>query len=138
TADIATISASLEPLYPADRRNGSVSIASLKDQIVRPVRPLLLTLFGAVMLLLTMTCGNVAILLLARGTARERDAAIRIALGSGGRRLIQQRLTESALLACLGGAGGVIVAIVAGRMITTLVPPARLPRMTEIRRDGNA
>jgi putative ABC transport system permease protein len=137
TANIATINASLETLYPTDRRNKNVSIVSLKNKIVRPVRPLLLTLFGAVMLLLTIACGNVAILLLARGTARERDAAIRIALGSGRRRLIQQRLAESVLLACLGGAGGVIVAIVAVRMLTTLVPPASLPRMTEIGVDGS-
>lgn len=99
-----------------------ISIVPLKEVMVSNVRSLLLILLGGVTLVVLIACANVASMLLARGTTRQREIAIRRALGAGRRRLILQMLTESLLLACLGGGLGVMIASWSRGTIATLMP----------------
>jgi predicted permease len=109
----------------------------LRDAVVGQVRPALLVLFGAVSLVLLIAVVNVANLLLARSTVREREMALRLSLGASRRRLLRQLLTESALLALLGGSLGVAIAAVAMRLLPSL-GAADLPRFQEVSLDYNA
>lgn len=106
----------------------------LQDDITRGVKPALLAVFGAVVLLLLIACVNVTNLVLARGAQRQGEMAIRAALGSARSRLIRQAVTESLLLALLGGAMGMIVAQ-AGIRLLVAISPAGLPRVGAIRLD---
>jgi hypothetical protein len=99
-------------------------------------RRALLLLFGAVGLLLLMACASVANLVLTRGVSRERELAIRTSIGAGPWRLFRQLLTESLLLACLGGAAGALLAIGLVRLVRTLGP--ELPRLEQASVDGRA
>jgi putative ABC transport system permease protein len=110
-------------------------VASLKDEVARGVRPALLALIGAVLLVLLMACVNVTNLLLARGAQRRGEFSMRAALGAGRWRLTRQLLTESLLLAALGGALGMFVAEAGVRALVALSPPG-LPRVGAIRLDG--
>jgi predicted permease len=110
-------------------------VNSLQDDVTGAVKPALLAVLGAVMLLLTIACVNVANLLLARGAQRRGEFAVRAALGAGRTRVIRQLLTESLLLAVLGGALGMVVAEFGVRTLATLSPPG-LPRVGAIRVDG--
>ncbi len=98
----------LEELYPDDNLGRGALVRSLQDEVVGDSRPALLLLFGAVGLLLLMACASVANLILTRGLGRERELAIRTSLGAGPLRLFRQLLTESVLLAALGGAAGAL------------------------------
>jgi predicted permease len=99
-----------------------ISIVPLKEVMVSNVRRLLLILLGGVALVVLIACANVASMLLARGTTRQREIAIRRALGAGKRRLIFQMLTESLVLASLGGGLGVLIAAWSRGIILTLIP----------------
>ena len=114
--------------------NGFV-VNSLQDDIAAGVKPALLALVGAVILVLMIACVNVTNLLLARGAQRRGEFAMRAALGADRTRLIRQLLTESLLLALLGGAFGLLVAQFSIRALVILSPP-ELPRIEAIRLDG--
>jgi putative ABC transport system permease protein len=114
-----------------------VILNSLQDDVTRGVKPALLAVLGAVLLLLIIACVNVTNLLLARGAQRRGEFAVRAALGAGRIRMIRQLLTESLLLAVLGGSLGMVVAESGVRALVLLSPPG-LPRMAAIGIDGTA
>ena len=110
-------------------------VSPLQDDVTRGVKPALLAVLGAVMLVLAIACVNVTNLLLARGAQRRGEFAMRAALGAGRTRMIRQLLTESLLLAILGGALGMAVAEIGVRAFVALSPPG-LPRAGAIAVDG--
>src|SRR5262252_1305313 len=132
-ADMNTIAGRLEQQY--DFMSGyGVNLVPIHDQVVGSVRPALLVLLGAVALVLLIACANVANLLLVRGAAREREIAVRAALGAARGRLVRQMLTESIVLATAGGVAGLLIAVLGLRVLLTLAP-VDIPRLDQIRVD---
>jgi putative ABC transport system permease protein len=123
------------PRVPWADLSGGVPLTSLRDEVTAAVRPALLAVVAAVLLLLAITVVNVTNLLLARGARRHSEFAMRAALGAGRGRLIRQLLTECLLLAALGGVLGLVVAETGVRALVAL-SPAGLPRLGAIRVDG--
>ena len=115
-------------------KNGFI-IDSLQREVTRGIKPALLAVIGAVLLLLTIACVNVANLLLARGIQRQGEFAVRSALGAARMRLVRQLLTESLLVAILGGALGIVLAQLGIRALIALSSPD-LPRVGAIAVDG--
>ena len=112
-------------------------VSSLQDDVTRGVKPALVAVIGAVLLLLAIACVNVTNLLLARGAQRRGELTMRAALGAGRLRIIRQLLTESVLLAFIGGAVGLLFANLGIELLVALSPP-ELPRRSAIRLDTNA
>ena len=120
-AEMNTISSRLEQLYPADDRGWGALVVPLHKDLVSDVRPALLVLLGAVAFVLLIACANVANLALARTFSRQKEIAIRTALGASSRRVARQILTESVLLALLGGGLGLALAPFAQRFILSFL-----------------
>jgi predicted permease len=114
---------------------GGVLVRSLQDEVTGDAKPALFAIMGAALLLLTIACVNVTNLLLARSAQRRGELAMRMALGAGRRRLLRQLLTESVVLAVVGGLGGLVVAAAGVRALIALSPPG-LPRAEAISVDG--
>jgi predicted permease len=126
-ADLAIIGQHLQKQYPDVDSGTSTKLVPLQEQIVGDVRKVLLILLGAVAFVLLIACANVANLQLARASARHKEISIRVALGAGRRRVIGQMLTESLLLAVLGGTLGAGLAWLGLRALANLAPTV-LPR----------
>jgi len=133
-ADLTAIAAQLREQYP-NSAFAVVTVDSLKGSIVGTSQRALLVLFGAVLFVLLIASVNLASLLLARGTARERELAVRAALGASRGRIVRQLLTESLLLASIGGALGLLLAVWGVQVIDRLAP-SDLPRLEEVSVDG--
>ncbi|MFN2566664.1 MAG: ADOP family duplicated permease [Gemmatimonadaceae bacterium] len=125
-ADLATISAALQRQFPGENRGWSAQIVPLRDDLVGGLRQALLVFAGAVGIVLLIACANVASLMLARGATRQREVAIRAAVGAGRGRLVRQVLTESLVLAGIGGALGVALSYL-GVKLLRLAFPENLP-----------
>ena len=134
TADLKVIARNLELKYPASNTGYGIAVTSLRDSVVGKYRAMLWLLEAAVALVLLITCANIASLLLVRTAAREKEIAVRAALGASRGRLITQLLTESVVLALFGGVLGCLLAFWSKHVITAL-SPHDFPRLQEIRLD---
>jgi predicted permease len=137
-ADMNVLAARMKRDYPQNYPpNGglTISVVPLINQVVGDVRMALYVLLGAVGLVLLIACGNVANLLLSRGAVRQKEMAIRAAVGASRERIVRQLLTEAILLAALGGVLGLALALGAVQVLGRF-GPATIPRLAEIGIDG--
>jgi predicted permease len=134
-SEMSAIAGRLAQQYPGPNAGWNVKLMPLLEFIVRSIEPALLVLLGAVAFVLLIACANVANLLLARAAGREKEIAIRTALGARRWRIVRQLLTESALLAMAGGVAGLLLAKWGTDLLLKLAPQD-LPRMNDVSLDG--
>jgi predicted permease len=132
-AEMAAITARMEREFPGTNQN--MKVISLREKVVGNIRPTLLVLLGAVGFVLLIACANVSHMLLARSAARQRECALRSALGARRWDLLRQFLTEGLILASAGGAAGLLLAMWGVRVLLALAPPD-LPRVDAVGVDG--
>ena len=134
-AEMDTIAGQLAKQYPAENKDWGIRVTSLRSKMterVRPALPIMLLVAGFVLLI---ACANLGNLLLARAAARQKEFAVRAALGAGRGRLIRQQLTESLLLALVGGVVGWVAVLWSRSLLTALIGP-HLPRFAVIQMDA--
>ena len=134
-SELDAIAARLATQFPVTNKGWSVKLQPLQTVLVGNVRPAFRVLIGAVSLVLLIACANIASLLFARNTARQREIAIRTALGGGRSRLLRQLLTESLVLALAGGLVGIFLANADVELLKQLGPQS-LPRLDEVNVNG--
>jgi predicted permease len=130
-AELTAIAARLEQQYPDTNTGRRLRVEALSESVVGEVRPILLTLLGAVGFVLLIACANVANLLLTRSAGRQKEMAIRTALGAGRARILRQLFTESTVLALAGGVVGLLLAFWGTSLISSYIPEG-IPRMSEL------
>jgi predicted permease len=143
-AEIEAMNKRLVAAYPEANTGLNIRVDPLNEKVVGNVRPALLILLVTVGMVLLIACANVACLLLARAAARQKEVAVRAALGASRLRILRQMLTESLLLALCGASGGILLAVWGVEWLTCLLAgnstsfSVRLPRANEIQIDGMA
>jgi len=136
-ARLTAMAAQLRYDFPTDYARDTqwtIEIQPLRESLVGNVRPMLLVLLAAVVLIVFIVALNIANLLLARASGRQQEMAVRLAIGAGRARVIRQMLTESVLLSLIGGVAGVIAAVGTLGFLLSVVPPS-IPRLNEVRID---
>ncbi len=128
---VSAINAQLDKQFHETNKGWDVSLQTLHERLVREVRPSLLALLGAVGFVLLIACANVATLLLARSAARQKEIAIRAAMGASRTRVLRQMLTESILLSSIGGIAGLVLSIWLTDVLTAMLPEGA-PRLEQI------
>ncbi|HWQ36036.1 MAG TPA: ABC transporter permease [Blastocatellia bacterium] len=134
-ADMNLVTAALEKQYPGPNTGHSATIIPLQEIFVRDIRRALYVLLGAVGFVLLIACANVASLMLARSASRQKEIAVRAALGAGRWRIVRQLLTESVLLSVVGGVLGLLIAQWGVSAILAISPEGAIPRAAEIHLD---
>src|SRR5262249_39646216 len=125
--DLVTVAAQLAAEHLEDKE-WTAGLHTMREDMVPPdVRLIVFTMMAAVTFVLLIACGNVANLLLARATARQREIAVRAALGAGRTRIIRQLLTESVILALASTPAGIAIAYAGLRWLSASIPPAQIP-----------
>lgn len=133
-ASMSLLARQLESQYPDSNKDVGISVRPLQQVLVQDIRGILLILLGAVGLVLAIACVNVALLLTVRSAARQKEIAIRIALGIDRKRLLRQLLIEGTLISSLGGLVGLLLAKLTFTLMISILP-GDLPRLDEIRID---